>query len=56
MTEEKLDLVKLASGKMAETRTCAPQMPHEAFATLYRVQDYAEWVTGCTSATLFYVA
>jgi hypothetical protein len=47
MSEQELDLVELTACQMTEAGTCAPKMPHAAFSTLYRVQDYAErgdWV------------
>jgi len=42
MPKEKLDLLKLAAGVMAETRTRAAGMPHAAFPELCRIPDYAE--------------
>jgi hypothetical protein len=42
MPEQKLDLVELTASQMTEAGTCAPPMPHAAFAALYRIQNYAE--------------
>ena len=42
MAKQKLNLFQLAAGNMTEPGASSPQMPHAAFAALYRIQDYAE--------------
>jgi hypothetical protein len=44
MTEEHLDLLKLATGSPAQLRAGPAIMPHAALSTLCRMPDYAESV------------
>jgi hypothetical protein len=42
VTQQHLNLLQFAAGRLTESRTGSPEMPHAAFAQLCRMPDYAE--------------